>query len=296
MSESYFERNDDWALSKTKYLPLRNQEYYEKEDVVDAYDFIGFLNGEHSVKPSSFFRPTSFQFLEIAEFFGAKRFLDIGCGAGFFRYLLENHYDQRIEEYQGFDISSAQVDRAVKRFGEYFAVKDAGEIAQEELNRFDAVHVYSVLNFMRPERQLTLVDQLLNANAVTFLDFSVTDQKIEFCPTHSFNHLGKMEIDGEIVLSQIGFCTIDQIVDIVNKSGKYQMATAEIDFSVACLVNDTAHDGSVQVSKESLFANKVLSRKKFGRTTKLKALNCVIWPKEMDLPTVAVPDDLIIHL
>ena len=109
-------------------------------------------------------------------------------------------------------------------------------------------------------------------------------------------HLGKMEIDGEIVLSQIGFCTIDQIVDIVNKSGKYQMATAEIDFSVACLVNDTAHDGSVQVSKESLFANKVLSRKKFGRTTKLKALNCVIWPKEVDLPTVAVPVDLNIHL
>ena len=293
---AYAARNQLWSLKELPAGEFRNQEYYEDARVVDAYDIVGFIKGEHDTKPSSFFRPTSFQFLDLARSRKAKSFLDIGCGAGFFRYLLDKYYELPLEGYKGVDISTAQIERARKRFPDEFEVADAGDISRDEMNSFDAIHIYSVLNFMRPERQIHLIENLLASTATTLIDFSVTEPRVEYCPDRTFNNLGRKEIDGKKLLSQIGFCLLDDIQDIVARSGKYQIKTEQIEFSVMPVYNNTDYDGPILIDQSELDANKKAAKQEFGVTTRLKAHNCIIWPKHLLLPDIEVPAELQQHI
>ena len=289
---AYAARNQLWSLKEVPAGEFRNQEYYEDPQVVDAYDIVGFINGEHDTRPSSFFRPTSFQLLDLAHSREAKSFLDIGCGAGFFRYLLDKYYELPLEGYKGVDISTAQIERARKRFPDEFEVADAGDISREEMDGFDAIHIYSVLNFMRPERQLHLIENLLATTATTLIDFSVTEPRVEYCPDRTFNNLGRKEIHGKKLLSQIGFCLLDDIQDIVARSGKYQMKTEQIEFSVMPVYNNTDYDGPILIDQSELDANKKAAKQEFGVTTRLKAHNCIIWPKDASFPAADIPAEL----
>lgn len=288
----YRDRNALWALSKVDFEPHRNQEYYESPDIVDAYDFVGFLAGDHSRKQSSFINTTSFNLLELARKVSARKFLDIGCGAGVFRYFLNEYYDLQVTSYKGFDISTAQVDRAKQHFGNEFEVADASELDDSVFNGVEAIHIYSVLNFMRPERQKTLLKKILNCDAITFVEFMVTEPNIEFCPTDTYKNLGLTKIDDRVLLSQIGLCYLKDIKKLVEKSGKYQLAVTESEISIAPLYNDTSNVGAISVKQKMLTGHARDSKVKFGTTTKLKSYKCFIWPKEAEFPSAELPEAL----
>ncbi|WP_316863000.1 class I SAM-dependent methyltransferase [uncultured Cohaesibacter sp.] len=290
--DEYNERNSLWSVNIDESNTLRNQEYYEDPAVVDAYDIVGYIKGEHHRKSSSYLNSHSFELIELARSLGAKKFLDVGCGAGFLRYALQEYYEHPVERYVGVDISSEQIRRAKSRFNDDFRVGHAADITSSFIREFDIVHIHSVLNFMSPEKQLQFLKNMLQSGVPTIIRFTATEQSVEYCPTHSFKNLGNSEIEGKKVLSQIGFCILDDVQKLVRKSKKYQMTTKPTEFSVAPVYNSTAHDGAIMIDPNVLKANSAASRKKYGVTTLLKAHSCTIWPKGISLPEASVPSYL----
>lgn len=287
-------RNQLWDISTTADTGVANQEYYEDEGTVDAYDIVGYLNGEHTRKPSSFGTdPLSFQAIKLAETLGAKRVLDVGCGAGFFRYAIDRFSDINLERYHGVDISSSQIDRAKKRFGNCFDVCCADELSSSFIGEFDFVHTYSVLNFMNPNKQMAFLRTLLaSANTMTMLRFSVTEKHVEFCPQISYKNLGQASRDGKTLLSQIGFCLLSDIKKLVRSSDRYELSISETVFSVAPACNLRDHDGAVLVEPNILAKNQAAEKKAFGIGNRLKAYKCTISPKGIDLSDVSIPNEL----
>ena len=253
------------------------------------------MKGEHSRGTSSFGTdPLSFQAIKVAEAIGAKKILDVGCGAGFFRYALEEYSNIKVERYHGVDISTRQIARAKQRFNDEFRVASADKLDSTFISEFDFVHIYSVLNFMHPGNQMKFLSALLNSRDTnTMLRFAATEKNIAFCPQVSYKNLGRATRREKTLLSQIGFCLLSDIKKLVAGTGRYELDVTAIDFAIAPACNLSSHDGAIAIDADILAKNRAAEKEAFGIGTLLKAHQCTIRPKGIDVSDVSIPAELV---
>src|SRR5690606_28327539 len=113
-----------------------------------------------------------------------KNILDIGCGAGVFYHLLQQHCKDF--NYVGIDLSKEQINRAKNNFDAEFINADASEINYEFYQKFDAIHVNSVFPFMTIDKQLKVIEMILKSGAWVVLKIGATLKSNAYVPNRCF--------------------------------------------------------------------------------------------------------------
>lgn len=219
---------------------------YDQDDTVDLYDTAALKSG---TALSTFRSPSDLEFLDMVSALGIRSVLDIGCGAGAFYHALSSVKPDI--DYFGYDLSSAQIERAKARFGPRFAVRDIASIPQSEFAKYDAVHVYSVFSFMPVCDQLETIGRIVRSGAKLLAETGTTSPDVRYVPRSSFKNFGKAEVNGRARLTVVSF-PFRRDLEKVIAGTDHAVTFMEKPYARSRLLNGSDRSGGALIEKAAL--------------------------------------------
>jgi SAM-dependent methyltransferase len=211
---------------------------YDDPKVSKLYDTQHFRKTAGAAPLSTFRSWYELEFLHYLEASGARRVLDVGCGAGAFYHLLESAYPGKYR-YLGIDVSATQIARARGNFGSsLFQIADLDEI--EDFSDYDAVHCWSVLSFMSPRKQIDAIKRI-TASSRTLLDTNFTLPRPDYCPRCFYKRFAEDER-----LTCVSFPYIFELPTLAN----HEVFIRPTKYAGTLLVNRNERDCAVALKGE----------------------------------------------
>lgn len=244
---------------------------YDDEATVDRYD----RERADNRPPAA----TDLEFLDMVAKLNVRSVLDLGCGAGAFYEMLRDSHPN--VSYFGYDLSAAQVARAVQKFGYRFAARDISAISSEEFGKYDAVHSNSVFSFMSPKKQITTLRRILRSGTKLLLETGCTMPDVRYVPRSWFRHYGQTAPDGRALMTAVSFPYRSEIKRAVWWSG-HRVTFTERAISGTRAINGSEQDGSALADKSDIKRKHREFERRRPHNDRPLLLMARIAPREMD--------------
>ncbi|MGH8605608.1 MAG: class I SAM-dependent methyltransferase, partial [Gammaproteobacteria bacterium] len=211
---------------------------YDDPSVSILYDTQHYKK-THGSRPLSTFRTWyELEFLDFLKTSAARSVLDVGCGPGAFYHLLESAYPGTFR-YFGIDLSKIQIARAKANYGDHlFEVGDLGQI--KDFSDYDAVHCWSVLSFMAPNKQIAAIERMATTSR-TLIDTNFTLPRADYCSRSFYKKFA-----GKDRLTSVGF---PYIFELPHLHG-HEIEVREVKYAGTLMINLSENDSAIALRQE----------------------------------------------
>ena len=134
----------------------------------------------------------------LTKHFEIKNFIDIGCGCGAVKKLMETHFPML--EYRGFDYSENAISIAKDKWqSENFFVKDCFEFQKEDFDKNDIVHMSALGDVLNNADELFEKFIKLDINFLLLYRVRITDkesffeEEVAYGDVHTFAYYHNLE-------------------------------------------------------------------------------------------------------
>ena len=262
---------------------------YETIEASMWYDTVGIIerieNNEKDITMSTLLSPYEIEFINFIKQCNINSVLDLGCGSGAFFHLLHSTMDVKFI-YRGYDFSRNQILNCFRNFGpEFFDVRDISRINIEEFNEYDALHCYSVLNFINSNDQLNIIKNILKSNTIGLFSVNVTMKQEEYIIPSGYENFANSRMENSIIFTPVHYLYLEDLIKVLDTfKSKYYFEFFEKSIPGLFDMGNSYKNDTLLVKEEDLKDLLLKGDVKFFRDKKYIQVNIIPikWKKVKD--------------